>query len=78
MDVSHDPAGQRFTFGKAELTYVEEGGAVIFDHTFVPPELRGQGLADRLMAAGLAWAKASGKRPEATCSFAAAYLKRHT
>ncbi len=45
-------------------------------HVFVPPADRGKGLAAQLMSAALAHAEQSGLEVIASCSYAAAYLKK--
>ena len=35
------------------VDYTFEGEVVVFTHTFVPPELRGRGLAEKLVRAAL-------------------------
>lgn len=80
--VRHDEAGHRFVAeldGQiAELTYVEHGaGTVDFNHTYVPPALRGGGIAGSLAAHGLDWARASGRRVVPSCPYVAAYVRRH-
>jgi predicted GNAT family acetyltransferase len=85
MDIAirHDEAGHRFVaeFGGevAELTYVErDPTTVIFDHTFVPPALRGSGVAAALAARALDWARASGLKVLPACPYVASYIKRHS
>ena len=56
-EVKHDPKAKEFYVetekGKATLNYTPEGKDVLnFHHTFVPPELRGQGLAEQIVTAG--------------------------
>jgi predicted GNAT family acetyltransferase len=41
----------------------------------VPAALQGRGLAAALVQAALAWARAERLRP--TCSYVAAYMRRH-
>ena len=41
----------------AELTYRKEGNKLYFDHTFVSSSLRGQGIADKLLNAGVEYAE---------------------
>ena len=45
--------------------------------TEVPPALQGQGLAAELLHAVLIWARAEGLRVRPTCSYIAAYMRRH-
>lgn len=48
--------------------------AVDFYHTFVPPELRGRGIAGVLTDAALIWAKSQQLQIHASCSYVAHYL----
>ncbi|MDP3073972.1 MAG: GNAT family N-acetyltransferase [Opitutaceae bacterium] len=52
-------------------------GAVTFTHTHVPPELRGRGIAEQLVRAALAWARAEGRRVVPACSYVEAFIRRH-
>ena len=45
-----------------------------FTHTYVPFALRGQGLAERLVEVGLAWAKEQGYQIEASCWYVKKFL----
>lgn len=79
--VRHNPSASRFEStldGKlAVAEYVVEGDRALFTHTFVPPELRGRGLAERLVRAGLEWARYERLRVVPQCSYVAAFLQRH-
>ena len=82
IEIRHDEAGHRFVADlggrTAELTYVErDATTVIFTHTFVPPELRGAGVAAALAARALDWARETGRHVVPACSYVAAYLQRH-
>jgi predicted GNAT family acetyltransferase len=59
------------------LTWVSRGGARIADHTFVPPELRGKGIAMQLVEALIADARAQGFTIEPRCSYVEAAFRRH-
>ena len=62
----------------AEMTYAgSAGGTVTVDHTHVSDDLRGQGVAKRLVDASVQWARASGTRIIPTCSYARAVFERH-
>lgn len=52
-----------------------ERPSVNFTHTFVPVEWRGQGIAERLVRHGLAWAKAEQLGCMASCSYVAKFLR---
>jgi len=63
----------------SELLYTlnEKLKTIDIHRTYVPEELRGQGLAGRLNKAALAFAEESGYKVIATCSYTAGYLDRH-
>ena len=64
--------------GEAELTLsVLSPSRVIADHTFVPDGLRGQGLAEELLDALLADARAQGFTIIPLCPFVASHARRH-
>ena len=79
--VRHNPAEQRFERGSedalAVAEYQREGNRVIFTHTFVPPEMRTQGLAASLARTALDWARAEKLKVVAECSYIASFIKRH-
>ncbi len=62
LEPHHDTEGQRFVIAvgesTAELTYELLGcDCINFVRTYVPFRLRGKGVAEALVAAGLSWAK---------------------
>ena len=62
----------------AEITFpMTEPGIYCINHTFVDASLRGQGMADKLVRAALEQIRSNGGTPAATCSYAAAWLKKH-
>lgn len=81
VTVQHQPAASRFEAVVGEHTavaeYVVYGGRIVFTHTFVPNELRGRGLAEKLVRAGLAWARAEGRKVVPQCSYVATFIERH-
>lgn len=62
---------------EAELTYKRRDGLLVANHTFVPPEHRGKQLAERLVAALIADARAESQRIVPLCSYVAAQFRRH-
>jgi len=50
---------------------------VVFTHTLVPPELRGRGIAEQLVRAGLDDARAAGRKVVPACSYVAVFIRRH-
>ena len=77
--VQHQPEYQRFIIqlpeGEARLTYRIHGRDIDFNNTYVPTDLRGQGLAERLVRAGLRWAKAEQLSISASCWYVARFLR---
>ena len=61
----------------AEITFPEEGGVAVIDHTFVDDSLRGQGVAGRLVRAAADQIRAEDKKARAVCSYARAWFDRH-
>ncbi|MGS0676224.1 GNAT family N-acetyltransferase [Shewanella sp. 0m-4] len=47
-----------------------------FNNTYVPPELRGKGLAEKLVRNGLRWAKSQGFEIEASCWYVQKFLSK--
>nr|WP_282452724.1 GNAT family N-acetyltransferase [Lysobacter sp. CAU 1642] len=76
----HEPAQSRFIIddsrGQAVLEYRLGEGRVDFTRTFVPPTMRGGGVAARLVDAGLAWAEREGLEPLGSCSYVGAALAK--
>jgi predicted GNAT family acetyltransferase len=79
--VRHDEAAHRFEAvvdgHNSVLEYHLEGNCAIFVHTFVPPALRGRGIAEKLVRAGLDWARGEGKRVVPACSYVDTFMQRH-
>ena len=59
------------------LSYTFEGDRVVFDHTFVPDELRGRGIAAKLARAALEEARQRRWKVVPRCSYVAAFIKRN-
>lgn len=79
--VHHDAAARRYESGEgahlAVLEYERTGDRVTYTHTFVPPELRGRGLAEALVRAALADARTAGLKVVPQCSYVAKFIERH-
>jgi predicted GNAT family acetyltransferase len=67
------PGSERGAF----LTWKARGEARIADHTYVPPEGRGLGIAAALVDALIADARAEGFRIVPQCSYVEAAFRRH-
>lgn len=86
-EIRHDREAQRFTLpaagDEAVLQYrimgdmgdMSQPATVDFTHTYVPPKLRGQGLAEALVRHGLAWAKQQGLHIQASCWYVGKFLR---
>lgn len=81
MTVRHNPSASRF---EAEIEghlavadYVLAGDRMIFTHTFVPPELRGRGVAAALVRPALDEARRAGRRVVPQCFYVAKFIERH-
>lgn len=81
VTVQHSAAAGRFEARVgaqlAVAEYALADGRMVFTHTFVPPELRGLGLAEKLVRAGLELARAEGRRVVPQCSYVATFIERH-
>jgi uncharacterized protein len=81
VSVQHDQAGSRFVTEidghLAHADYQLEGNRIVFTHTYVPPELRGRGIAEQLVRPALAYARTSNLRVVPACSYVAAFIARH-
>jgi uncharacterized protein len=81
VSVRHNAAASRFEAGEgvalAVAEYVLADGRMVFTHTLVPPELRGRGIAEQLVRAGLEFARAENRRVVPQCSYVAAFIQRH-
>jgi uncharacterized protein len=81
--VEHLPGEQKFLIrcGDAEaylhyrLLPAATKTAIDFDSTWVPPECRGKGIAEKLVRGGINWAKQQGYEMHASCWYAAKFLR---
>ncbi len=63
---------------EAEMTYRKTSeGVMSIDHTGVPPEFGGRGIAAKLVNAAIADARAEGFKIEPICSYVEAQFRRH-
>ncbi len=62
---------------KAELTWKARGNARIADHTFTPPEARGQGIAQKLVEALVEDARTEGFTIVPQCPYVAALFRKN-
>lgn len=80
-DVKHDESSHEFYMetqeGKALLHYEREGDVLNFHHTFVPPELRGKGMAEKIVAQGFEYAKANHLKVIPSCPYVARLVMKN-
>ncbi|HEY9540169.1 MAG TPA: GNAT family N-acetyltransferase, partial [Luteimonas sp.] len=61
----------------AFVEYTREGDILAINHTEVPPEMGGRGIAGKLVEAALRYARDEGLKVLPRCSYADAYMRRH-
>ena len=80
-DVKHDETGHEFYIetpeGKALLHYERENDTLNFHHTFVPPELRGKGMAEKIVAQGFEYAKTNRLKVIPSCPYVARLVMKN-
>lgn len=81
-DVRHNEAKHRFEVDLGDgqlalLQYRQQGDAIYYTHTEVPPDHEGEGIAGQMAKAALTEAREKGYRVYPLCPFVAAYIRRH-
>ena len=81
IEVRHNAAEHRFEAvvdGKVSVAdYRMQDGEMVLTHTFVPPELRGRGIAEKLVRAALEYAQKEQLRVVPACSYVGTFIQRH-
>ena len=81
MTISHNEPDSRFEChvdgGLAFAEYHRNGERITFTHTEVPPEAEGQGVAGKIVAAALAYAREQQLQVVPECAYVQSYLQRH-
>lgn len=81
IEVTQNKAEQRFEAWidgyLSKLDYIQDGKNFVITHVGVSPELRGQGIAGKIVQVGLEYAKEESLRVVPMCSYAAAYIRKH-
>jgi uncharacterized protein len=81
IQVTHNPGEKRFETvidGKlSKLDYIQDGKNFVITHVGVHPELRGGGVAGKIVQTGLEYAREHSFRVVPMCSYAAAYIRKH-
>jgi predicted GNAT family acetyltransferase len=80
-NIRDNPARSRFELdaeGKtAFVTYKTDGNVITLQHTETPVELRGRGIASRLVQGVLDDIRARGLKMVPRCDFVRSYLSKH-
>ena len=81
LQITHNNANNTFEVRingyLSKLDYIEDGNNFVITHVGVHPELRGQGLAGKIVEASLEYAKQNSLRVIPMCSYAASYIHNH-
>lgn len=79
--VTHNAIAQRYEMmvdGRLSVCEYElDAGRMVFTHTLVPSELRGRGIAEKLVRTALGDARTSGHKVVPACSYVAVFIQRH-
>jgi predicted GNAT family acetyltransferase len=83
--VEHEETGGRGRFvvylpdgSEAEMTYSrQDPTTIIADHTGVPPQYRGHGIAEQLVKTAMEHARSTGGKIVPVCSYVVAQFRRH-
>ena len=80
LDIQHEE-GKRYSIQlgdkEAELTYTESGKTRDFRHTYVPEELRGQKVAEKLVRHALDDTMKNGYTFTPTCPYVERFVEKH-
>jgi predicted GNAT family acetyltransferase len=81
VEVTRNPTENRFETVidgyLCKLDYIQDGKNFVITHVGVHPELRGQGIAGKIVEVSLEYARENDLRVVPMCSYAAAYIRRH-
>jgi predicted GNAT family acetyltransferase len=81
IHVRHNAAESRFEVeidGQLSVAdYELHGDQMIFTHTYTPSAQRGRGIAEKLVRAGLDYARTEQRKVVPACSYVAAFIERH-
>jgi len=81
MQVIHDIEKQKFYMVvdglESHLEYSSLSSVLNLNHTYVPNELRGKGIAGKIVKAALTYAEENNLKIIPSCSYVADYIQRH-
>lgn len=82
FQVANNERAHRFEVEAEEhsafLSYRHVGNSLALDHTEVPPELEGRGIASKLARTALEYARGQGMQVVPICPYVSKYLKKHS
>ena len=81
-EVINDLQGSRFVLdvdgNEVYVLYAEDKGAIDFYSTYTPPQLRGQGLAGKVVLAAFEYAIEKNLKVIPSCWYVRKFLERHS
>ena len=82
MEVKHEKSNKRFVAkidnNEAELSYrILDDGTLDYHRTYVPENLRGQGIAQKVTEEALNFAKDQNKKVKPSCPFVEKYIEKN-
>ncbi len=81
IEVRHNPTARRFeALAGGQLSVAEyrrDGERILFTHTEVPPALRGQGIAAKLVRVALDYAREAGLTVVPLCWYVDAFIRQN-
>ncbi|MCL6494319.1 MAG: N-acetyltransferase [Ignavibacterium sp.] len=81
MEVKHDKLNQRFVLEvegqKVYTAYSLDNNVMDIYTTYTPPNLRGRGLAEKVVRAALEFAKENKYKVIPSCSYVSVFIQRH-
>ena len=82
ISVTHNEAESQFEAkvdGKVSVAaYNLDGDTITFTHTNVPEELGGRGIAQKMVTAGLDYARSKGLKVVPQCSYVKRFMEKHS
>ncbi len=81
MEVIHDKENHSFVIkienASSYVSYSLSGKMMELYTTYTPPQLRGRGLAEKVVKAALEYAKENNLKVVPTCSYVRVFIQRH-
>ena len=81
IKITHDIEAKRFETAiddhVGSISYQEQDGKLVYDHTIVPQALGGRGVGSALVKHALNYARENDKKVVPQCSFVSSYISKH-